>query len=82
VCSSDLTHLRHRDITLAAISRAPLAKLESYKTRMGWSFPWLSSLDNTFNQDFQVSFSREEIERGGRCQPHMDSHFKDNIYFT
>jgi predicted dithiol-disulfide oxidoreductase (DUF899 family) len=70
-----ITHLRHRDITLAAISRAPLAKLESYKTRMGWSFPWLSSLDNTFNQDFQVSFSREEIERGEVCYNYSEQSF-------
>jgi predicted dithiol-disulfide oxidoreductase (DUF899 family) len=55
-----VVHLRHRDVTLVAISRAPLEKLESYRKRMGWSFKWLSSYGNDFNRDYQVSFTPEE----------------------
>lgn len=57
-------HLAHRDISLVAISRAPLAKLIAYKQRMGWSFNWVSSFGNDFNHDYQVSFSAEEMQRG------------------
>ncbi len=57
-------HLAHRDITFLAISRAPLATLEAYKKRYGWSFDWVSSLGNDFNFDFNVSFSPDELERG------------------
>jgi predicted dithiol-disulfide oxidoreductase (DUF899 family) len=48
-------HLAHRDTTLIAVSRAPLAKLQQYRTRMGWTFNWVSSLGSTFNHDFAVS---------------------------
>jgi predicted dithiol-disulfide oxidoreductase (DUF899 family) len=48
-------HLRHRDISFLAISRAPLAKLESYRKRMGWSFRWVSSSGSDFNYDYHVS---------------------------
>jgi predicted dithiol-disulfide oxidoreductase (DUF899 family) len=57
-------HLKHRDIQLVAISRAPLSKLDAYKKRMGWQFNWVSSLDNDFNQDFQVSFTPEQLKNG------------------
>ena len=53
-------HLKHRDVTLVAISRAPLEKLAAYKRRMGWSFKWVSSLGNDFNHDYHVSFTPEE----------------------
>ena len=56
-------HLRARDTTFLAVSRAPLAKLEAYRKRMGWSFEWVSSLHNTFNRDFGVTFSQDEIDR-------------------
>jgi predicted dithiol-disulfide oxidoreductase (DUF899 family) len=56
-------HLNHRDITLAAVSRAPYAKLAAYKQRMGWGFPWLSSVGSDFNFDFRVSFTAEELQR-------------------
>jgi predicted dithiol-disulfide oxidoreductase (DUF899 family) len=56
-----LVHLNHHDVTLTAISRAPLDKIEAYKRRMGWSFPWASSFASSFNQDFHVSFSKEEL---------------------
>jgi predicted dithiol-disulfide oxidoreductase (DUF899 family) len=60
-------HLAHRDITLLAISRAPLAKLEAYKRRMGWSFKWVSSGGSDFNYDFQVSFDPEQARSGAAC---------------
>jgi predicted dithiol-disulfide oxidoreductase (DUF899 family) len=47
-----VTHLPHRDVAFVAVSRAPLAKLEPYKARMGWSFDWVSCLGTTFNTDF------------------------------
>lgn len=54
-------HLNHRDVTLVAISRAPLAKINAYKKRMGWGFPWVSSYGSDFNFDYHVSFTPEEI---------------------
>ena len=59
-----ITHLNHRDVTMVAISRAPLAKIESFKKRMGWSFRWLSSGNNSFNYDFNVSFTAESLNSG------------------
>jgi predicted dithiol-disulfide oxidoreductase (DUF899 family) len=55
-------HLRHRDLTLAAISSAPLAKIEDFKRRMGWRFKWVSSSGGDFNRDFNVSFTPDELE--------------------
>src|SRR5271166_6772036 len=57
-------HLANHDVTLSAVSRAPLAKLQAYKRRMGWSFPWASSLGNDFNFDFNVSFTEEQQREG------------------
>jgi len=57
-------HLKHRDVTLLAISRAPWPKLQVYQARMGWDFKWVSSFGNDFNRDFHVSFTPEEIEKG------------------
>jgi peroxiredoxin len=54
------THLANHDVMLWAVSRAPLAKLQAYKKRMGWSFPWASSFGGDFNFDFSASFSEEE----------------------
>jgi len=59
-----VVHLNHRDISFAAISRAPLDRLAAYKRRLGWHFPWYSSLGSDFNRDFHVSFSQEEVESG------------------
>ena len=53
-------HLAQRDVTLLAVSRAPLAKLEAFKRRMGWTFKWVSSGRSDFNQDFQVTASPDE----------------------
>jgi predicted dithiol-disulfide oxidoreductase (DUF899 family) len=58
-------HLAHHDVMLWAISRAPLPKLQAYKRRMGWTFPWASSFKNEFNSDFNVSFTEEEQQAGG-----------------
>jgi len=57
-------HLPQRDVTLVAISRAPLSKLEPYKKRMGWRFKWVSSHGNDFNLDYHVSFTKEDEVRG------------------
>jgi predicted dithiol-disulfide oxidoreductase (DUF899 family) len=57
-------HLENHDVSLAAVSRAPLAKLLAYRKRMGWSFPWVSSADGRFNFDFNVSFTEEEQRAG------------------
>src|SRR5579885_354913 len=55
-------HLNHRDITMAAVSRAPVAALVAYKKRMGWSFPWYSSAGSDFNFDYRVSFTEAELQ--------------------
>jgi predicted dithiol-disulfide oxidoreductase (DUF899 family) len=58
-------HLANHDVTLSAVSRAPLAKLQGYKRRMGWTFPWASSLGSDFNFDFNVQFTEEQQREGG-----------------
>ncbi|WP_418120047.1 DUF899 domain-containing protein [Variovorax sp. 350MFTsu5.1] len=57
-------HLAHRDITLVAVSRAPLAKIMQFRERMGWRFDWVSSHGSDFNLDFHVSFTPEELATG------------------
>ena len=57
-------HLAEHDVTLCAVSQAPLAKVEAYKRRMGWSFPWASSFDTDFNFDFQAAMTEEEQQSG------------------
>ncbi len=57
-------HLNHRDVSFVAISRAPLAKIEAFKKRMGWSFTWVSSFQTDFNYDFQASFTQEDVKKG------------------
>jgi predicted dithiol-disulfide oxidoreductase (DUF899 family) len=59
-----LPHLNNHDVTYVAVSRAPLEKIEAYKTRMGWKFPWVSSFGSDFNFDYHVSFTAEELESG------------------
>jgi predicted dithiol-disulfide oxidoreductase (DUF899 family) len=53
-------HLANHDVTLGAVSRAPLAKLQAYKQRMGWTFPWASSVGGEFNFDFCASYTEEQ----------------------
>src|SRR5207253_6456184 len=57
-------HLANHDVMLWAVSRAPLAKLQEFKRRMGWTFPWASSADGEFNSDFSASFTEEEQRKG------------------
>jgi predicted dithiol-disulfide oxidoreductase (DUF899 family) len=57
-------HLANHDVTLSAVSQAPLAKLQAFKRRMGWTFPWASSHGNDFNFDFNVSFTEEQQRTG------------------
>jgi predicted dithiol-disulfide oxidoreductase (DUF899 family) len=57
-------HLAHHDVMLMAVSRAPLAKLQAYKRRMGWTFPWASSAGNDFNPDFSVHFTAQQQSDG------------------
>ena len=59
-----MQHLVHHDVTYVAVSRAPLAKLLAYRQRMGWKFPWVSSLGSDFNFDFNVSFTPEQRAQG------------------
>jgi predicted dithiol-disulfide oxidoreductase (DUF899 family) len=60
-----VVHLANHDVTLCAVSRAPLAKLQAYKRRMGWSFPWASSFGSDFNYDFQAGHTKEQQREGG-----------------
>src|SRR5262249_38929958 len=60
-----VVHLAHHDVTLMAVSRAPLAKLQAYQRRMGWSFPWASSFGSAFNSDFSVGFTVRQQREGG-----------------
>jgi len=58
------THLAHHDVMLWAVSRAPIQKLQAYKQRMGWTFPWASSLGSDFNYDFQAACTAEQEKKG------------------
>jgi predicted dithiol-disulfide oxidoreductase (DUF899 family) len=59
-----VAHLNARDVTMAMVSRAPLAKIEPFKRRMGWRFKWVSSHGSDFNRDFHVSFTPDEMAQG------------------
>lgn len=69
-------HLAHRDISFVVVSKAAPAKLEEYKKRMGWTFKWLSSQDSTFNEDFNVSFSQDDIDNNA-----ITYNYKSNTSF-
>jgi predicted dithiol-disulfide oxidoreductase (DUF899 family) len=58
-------HLANHDVMLSAVSRAPLAKLQAFKRRMGWTFPWASSFRSDFNADFSVGFTEQQQREGG-----------------
>jgi predicted dithiol-disulfide oxidoreductase (DUF899 family) len=62
--NGSVVHLANHDVTLCAVSRAPLAKLQAYKQRMGWSFPWASASDSDFNYDFHVTHTKAEWQSG------------------
>jgi predicted dithiol-disulfide oxidoreductase (DUF899 family) len=57
-------HLANRDVTLAVVSRAPLAEIEAFRKRMGWRFKWVSSFGSDFNYDYHVSFTKDELSKG------------------
>lgn len=59
-----LVHLEHHDVSVVRVSRAPIAKLEAYRKRMGWRVKWVSSHGNTFNYDYHVSFAADQIAAG------------------
>ena len=63
--NGSVVHLANHDVMLWAVSRAPLAKLQAYKRRMGWTFPWASSFGSDFNFDFNVWFTEEQQREGG-----------------
>lgn len=63
--NGSVVHLENHDVAFSAVSRAPLAKLQAFKRRMGWSFPWASSLGNDFNMDFSVQITEEQQRKGG-----------------
>jgi predicted dithiol-disulfide oxidoreductase (DUF899 family) len=58
-------HLEHHDVAMIAVSRAPIAALQAYRSRMGWTFTWASSLNSEFNYDFNTSFTEEQQRSGG-----------------
>ena len=62
--NGSVVHLANHDVTLHAVSQAPLAKLQAYKQRMGWTFPWASSFPSDFNNDFSVSFTEKQQKEG------------------
>jgi predicted dithiol-disulfide oxidoreductase (DUF899 family) len=62
--AGSVVHLANHDVTLMAVSRAPLAKLQAFKRRMGWTFPWASSLDTDFNFDFNVTVTPDQQREG------------------
>jgi len=64
-------HLPQRDVTLLAVSRAPLAQIEAFKERMGWRFKWVSSYRSDFNYDFHVSFTEDQLA-GGKVDYNYD----------
>jgi predicted dithiol-disulfide oxidoreductase (DUF899 family) len=62
--NGSIAHLANHDVTLCAVSRAPLGKLQAYKRRMGWTFPWASSFGSDFNYEFQASVTKQEWQSG------------------
>jgi predicted dithiol-disulfide oxidoreductase (DUF899 family) len=63
--SGSVVHLLNHDVAFTAVSRAPLAKLQAYKRRLGWTFPWASSHGSEFNFDFSVGFTEQQQREGG-----------------
>src|SRR5579863_470966 len=62
--NGSVVHLANHDVTLCAVSRAPFERLEAFRRRMGWSFPWASSLGSDFNYDFNTSFTEGQQDSG------------------
>ena len=72
-------HLENHDVAFTASSRAPLAKLQAYRRRMGWTFPWVSSLGGDFNYDFNVSFTEEQQREGIEYNYERGGHAMDMV---
>jgi predicted dithiol-disulfide oxidoreductase (DUF899 family) len=70
--NGSVIHLANHDVMLWAVSRAPLEKLQGYKQRMGWSFPWASSFGSNFNFDFNASFTGEQQQAGAEYNYRTD----------
>ena len=70
-----LIHLAHRDVSFATVAKAPIVKIEAFKKRMGWTFPWVSSFGSDFGRDFHVSFTDEELKSGM-----AEYNYKNEIY--
>lgn len=73
-----IAHLNQRDVSMVAVSRTTLDKIDAFKARMGWRFKWVSSLSNDFNRDYQVSFTPEEQERGEMTYNYRVQRFPSN----
>jgi predicted dithiol-disulfide oxidoreductase (DUF899 family) len=67
-----IPHLNQRDVSFAAVSRAPLAKLQAFAARLGWSFKWVSSGNNDFNYDYHVSFRPQDVAHGTATYNYAD----------
>lgn len=70
-----LTHLAQRDTGFVVVSSATIEQIENFKARMGWTFSWVSSVNNDFNRDFEVSFTVEELQNGVRYN------YRDGVEF-
>ena len=68
-------HLNARDVSMVAVSRAPIEEIETFKQRMGWTFEWVSSCNSDFNFDYDVSFSEQQVEEGTGTYNYEDSGF-------
>jgi predicted dithiol-disulfide oxidoreductase (DUF899 family) len=81
-----VVHLKARDVTMVAISRAPYPKLAAYQERMGWSFPWFSSFENEFNFDYGVAFTPEQrdefVYNHGTLRPQFPSREGVSVFAT
>jgi predicted dithiol-disulfide oxidoreductase (DUF899 family) len=74
-----VVHLENHDVAMTAISRAPLEKLQAYKRRLGWTFPWASSFGTDFNYDFNVSYTEEQQRTGVREYNFREEEFWPNL---
>jgi len=70
-----VVHLAHRDATLVVVSRAPLAEIQKFQKRMGWTFKWVSSNGTDFNRDYHVSFTEDEMAKGEVVYNYQKSEF-------
>jgi predicted dithiol-disulfide oxidoreductase (DUF899 family) len=82
-----LVHLEHHDVSYAVVARAPIEAIEAVRQRMGWRFRWVSSDHSDFNDDFNVSFTPEQIARGRAfynyeyVHPGLEDRSGDSVFF-